>query len=165
MAKITLKGNPVNTSGNLPSTGTKAPGFTLVKSDLSEMSLSETSGKRVVLNIFPSLETSVCAAAMRKFNEKAASLNNTVVLAISKDLPFSAGRFCSTEGIENVVTLSAFRDTDFGSSYGVDILDSPFKGLFARSVVVIDESGQVIYNQLVPEIAEEPDYEAALAVL
>jgi thiol peroxidase len=165
MAKITLKGNPVNISGSLPSEGTTAPGFTLVKSDLSEMSLSEISGKRVVLNIFPSLETSVCATAMRKFNEQAASLNNTVVLAISKDLPLAAGRFCSTEGIDNVVTLSAFRDTDFGSSYGVDILDGPFKGLFARSVVVIDESGKVVYNQLVPEIADEPDYEAALAVL
>jgi thiol peroxidase len=165
MAKITLKGNPVNTSGTLPSKGATAPGFTLVKSDLSEMALSETSGKRVVLNIFPSLETSVCASAMRKFNEKAASLKNTVVLAISKDLPLAAARFCSTEGIENVVTLSAFRDTEFGSSYGVDILDGPFKGLFARSVVVIDESGKVIYNQLVPEISEEPDYEAALAVL
>lgn len=165
MAKITLKGNPVNISGSLPSVGTTAPGFTLVKSDLSEMSLSEISGKRVVLNIFPSLETSVCATAMRKFNEQAASLNNTVVLAISKDLPLAAGRFCSTEGIDNVVTLSAFRDTDFGSSYGVDILDGPFKGLFARSVVVIDESGKVVYNQLVPEIADEPDYEAALAVL
>lgn len=165
MAKITLKGNPVNISGSLPSVGTTAPGFTLVKSDLSEMSLSEISGKRVVLNIFPSLETSVCATAMRKFNEQAASLNNTVVLAISKDLPLAAGRFCSTEGIDNVVTLSAFRDTDFGSSYGVDILDGPFKGLFARSVVVIDESGKVIYNQLVTEIADEPDYEAALAVL
>lgn len=163
MAKITLQGNPVNTSGTLPSKGSTAPGFKLVKSDLSEMMLADAAGKKVILNIFPSLDTAVCAASVRKFNEKAAGMKNTIVLAISKDLPFAMGRFCSTEGIDNVVTLSAFRDKEFGSSYGVDIVDGPMKGLFARSVVVIDERGKVIYNELVSEIVDEPDYDSALA--
>lgn len=163
MAKITLQGNPVNTSGTLPSKGSTAPGFKLVKSDLSEMMLADVAGKKVILNIFPSLDTAVCAASVRKFNEKAAGMKNTIVLAISKDLPFAMGRFCSTEGIDNVVTLSAFRDKEFGSSYGVDIVDGPMKGLFARSVVVIDERGKVIYNELVSEIVDEPDYDSALA--
>jgi thioredoxin-dependent peroxiredoxin len=165
MAKITLKGNPVNTSGNLPAEGSKAPGFTLVKSDLGNLSLSELKGKKILLNIFPSLGTSVCATAIRKFNQLAAGKTNSVVLAISKDLPFAHSSFCTTEGITNVVTLSGFRDTSFGKSYGVDILDGIFAGLYARSVVVIDEKGKVIYNQLVPEIAQEPDYDAALLAL
>jgi thiol peroxidase len=165
MAKITLKGNPVNTCGNLPQKGTKAPDFTLVKSDLGKLSLSELKGKKLILNIFPSLDTSVCAMSVRKFNQLAAGKANTAVLAISKDLPFAHGRFCSTEGITNVVTLSGFRDSAFGKSYGVDIIDGPMAGLYARSIVVIDETGNVIHNQLVPEITQEPDYDAAMAAL
>lgn len=165
MAKITLRGNPVNTSGTLPVIGTKAPGFTLVKSDLSQLSLEELKGKKVILNISPSLDTGICATAVRKFNQLAAGSANAVVLAITKDLPFAHGRFCSTEGINNVVTLSGFRDSDFGKAYGVDILDGPMAGLYARSIVVIDEKGNVVYNELVPEIAQEPDYDSALAAL
>jgi thiol peroxidase len=165
MARITLKGNPVNTSGNLPDRGTIAPGFSLVRSDLSTLSLSELKGKKLILNIFPSLDTSVCAASVRKFNELAAGKPNVTVLAISKDLPFAHGRFCSTEGITNVVTLSGFRDTSFGKNYGVDIVDGALAGLYARSVVVIDEAGKISYTQLVTEISTEPDYDAALGVL
>lgn len=165
MATITLKGNPVHTAGNLPEKGQNAPDFRLVKSDMSELQLSELKGKRIILNIFPSLDTDVCAASVRKFNEKAAGLDNTVVLAISKDLPFAMGRFCSAEGIERVITLSAFRNPSFGKEYGVEITDGPFSGLLARSVLVLDEDGKVIHSQLVPEIAREPDYEAALSVL
>ena len=165
MAKITLKGNPVNTSGNLPAKGTTAPDFNLVKSDLGHLSLSELKGKKLILNIFPSLDTSVCATSVRKFNQLAAGKTNTVVLAISKDLPFAHKRFCTTEGITNVVTLSGFRDTTFGKSYGIDIIDGPFAGLYARSIVVVDEKGIVTYTQLVPEIVVEPDYDAALEAL
>jgi thiol peroxidase len=165
MAKITLKGIPANTSGNLPSKGSIAPGFTLVKSDLSSLSGSELKGRKLLLNIFPSLNTSVCATALRKFNQHAAGLNNTTVLAISKDLPFVHRDFCAAEGIKNVITLSGFRDTAFGKAYGVDILDGLFEGLYARCVVIIDEAGKVIYTQLVPEIGQEPDYDAALNAL
>ncbi|MCX6300574.1 MAG: thiol peroxidase [Bacteroidia bacterium] len=162
MAKITFKGNPVNTSGNLPVKGSKAPDFSLVKSDLGNLSLSEIKGKKLILNIFPSLDTSVCATSVRKFNQLAAGRSNVLVLAISKDLPFAHGRFCTTEGINNVVTLSGFRDTAFGKAYGVDMIDGPLAGLYVRSIVVIDEKGKVIHTQLVPEIAMEPDYDAAL---
>jgi thioredoxin-dependent peroxiredoxin len=165
MAKITLKGNPVNTSGNLPEKGKQAPDFTLVKADLSIQSLSELKGKKLILNIFPSLDTSVCATSVRKFNVMAASRANTLVLGISKDLPFAHKRFCTTEGINNVTTLSGFRDSSFGKSYGVDIIDGPMAGLYARSVVVVDEKGNIVYTQLVPEITQEPDYDAALAAL
>jgi thiol peroxidase len=165
MAKITFKGNPVNTSGNLPAKGSKAPEFTLVKSDLGSLSLKELKGKKLILNIFPSLDTSVCATSVRKFNQLAAGMKNTRVLAISKDLPFAHGRFCSTEGITNVTTLSGFRDSAFGKAYGVDIIDGPFAGLYARSIVVIDETGKVIYNQLVPETGQEPDYDSAIKAL
>lgn len=165
MAKITFKGNTVNTSGNLPSKGSKAPDFTLVKSDLSSLSLRDLHGKKVVLNIFPSLDTSVCATSVRKFNQLAAGMKNTQVLAISKDLPFAHGRFCSTEGITNVTTLSGFRDTAFGKAYGVDTLDGPLAGLYARSIVVIDETGKVIYTELVPETTHEPDYDSAVRAL
>ncbi len=165
MAKITLKGAPASTSGSLPAKGSKAPGFTLVKSDLTTLSSSELKGKKLLLNIFPSLGTSVCPVALRKFNELAAGLKNTVVLAISKDLPFVHRDFCAAEGIKNVITLSGFRDREFGKQYGVDILDGLFEGLYARSVVIIDESGKVIYTQLVPEEGQEPDYDAALAAL
>jgi thiol peroxidase len=165
MAKITLRGNPVNTSGSLPERGSKAPAFSLVKSDLSILTLDELTGKKVILNISPSLDTGICATAVRKFNVMAAGSENTVVLAITKDLPFAHGRFCSTEGINNVVTLSGFRDSAFGKAYGVDILDGPMAGLYARSIVVIDEKGTVVYTELVPEIVQEPDYDNALAAL
>jgi thiol peroxidase len=165
MAKITLKGNPVNTSGNLPEKGTSAPDFTLVKSDMGSIKLSELIGKKLILSISPSLDTSVCATSVRKFNKVAAGKENVMVLAITKDLPFASGRFCSTEGITNVVTLSGFRNKDFGKSYGVEIIDGQFEGLYARSIVVIDEKGKVKYTQLVPEIATEPDYDSVLAAL
>ncbi len=165
MATVTLAGNSFKVNGEFLKSGAQAPNFTLVKSDLSELSLNSLKGKKVVLNIFPSLDTAVCATSVRKFNEMAAKLNNTVVLAISKDLPFAHGRFCTTEGIENVITLSAFRNTTFGEDYGVALAEGPLAGLFARAVVVLDENGKVIHSQLVPEITTEPDYESALAAI
>lgn len=165
MAKITFKGNPVNTSGNLPAKGNVAPEFSLVKSDLSTLSLKDLKGKKLILNIFPSLDTSVCATSVRKFNQLAAGMKNSQVLAISKDLPFAHGRFCSAEGIANVTTLSGFRDTEFGKAYGVDTIDGPLAGLYARSIVIIDEKGKIIYTQLVPETTQEPDYDSALKAI
>ncbi len=165
MAETKFKGTPVKTAGDLPLKGSRAPGFRLVKSDLGEMGLADLNGKKVILNIFPSLDTSVCATSVRRFNKLAAGLSNTVVLAISKDLPFAHGRFCSTEGITNVVTLSGFRDTAFGKDYGVLMTDGPLAGLYARSVVVVGEDGTVVYTQTVPEITQEPDYDGALAAL
>lgn len=165
MATVTQKGNPVHTSGNLPEKGSLAPDFTLVKSDLTNLSLSDLKGKKVVLNIFLSLDTSVCANSVRKFNKLAADKPNVVVLAISKDLPFAHGRFCSTEGITNVITLSGFRDRHFGNVYGVDLLDGVTAGLYARCIVIVNEDGKVVYTQLVPETGNEPDYDAALAAL
>ena len=165
MSTVTLAGNSFKVNGEFLNSGAQAPNFTLVKSDLSELSLNSLKGKKVVLNIFPSLDTAVCATSVRKFNEMAAKLNNTVVLAISKDLPFAHGRFCTTEGIENVITLSAFRNTTFGEDYGVALAEGPLAGLFARAVVVLDENGKVIHSQLVPEITTEPDYESALAAI
>jgi thiol peroxidase len=165
MATVNLGGNPISTSGDLPAVGTKAPDFTLTGGDLADVSLSKYAGKKVILNVFPSLDTPVCAASVRKFNEAAANLPNTVVLAISRDLPFAQKRFCGAEGIENVVTLSAMKDTDFGKNYGVLITSGPLAGLFARSVVVLDQAGKVVYRELVPEIKEEPKYDAALAAV
>ncbi|MBE0666359.1 MAG: thiol peroxidase [Bacteroidales bacterium] len=165
MAKITLRGNVINTTGDLPAKGSKAPAFKLVKSDLGTFTLDELLGKKVILNISPSLDTGVCATAVRKFNQLAADKTNTVVLAITKDLPFAHGRFCTTEGITNVTTLSGFRDDYFGKAYGVEIIDGPFEGLYARSVVVLDENGFVKYTELVPETVNEPDYDKALAAL
>ncbi|MDR2956368.1 MAG: thiol peroxidase [Prevotella sp.] len=162
MATITFKGSSVNTSGNLPSKGTSAPDFILVKQDLSEVSLKDLKGKKVILNIFPSLDTGVCAASVRRFNKEAADLSNTVILAISADLPFAAGRFCTTEGIENVYPASVFRNSEFAKDYGILMLDSPLKGLLARSVVVIDAEGKIVYTQLVSEVTDEPDYVAAI---
>ena len=162
MTKITFKGNPVNTGGNLPDVGSLAPDFSLVKTDLSELKLSDLKGKDVVLNIFPSLDTGVCAASVRRFNKEASSLNNTTVLCISADLPFAAGRFCGAEGLENVVTLSTFRDSSFADKYGVLMTDGPLHGLLARAVVVVNSEGKVVYTELVPEIAQEPDYESAI---
>lgn len=165
MAKILFKGNEVNTNGSLPSVGTEAPDFTGVKNNLSELSLKDLRGKNVVINIFPSLDTAVCATSVRRFNKEAASLPNTVVLAVSKDLPFAQGRFCTTEGIDNVVTLSAFRCSCFEDKYGMLMIDGPLKGLLARGVVVVDENGRIIYEELVPEITKEPNYEAAISSL
>jgi len=165
MAKITLKGNPANTSGDLPKKGSKAPDFTLVKSDLTNLSLKDLKGKRVILSISPSLDTSVCATSVRKFNKTATEKSNTVVLAITKDLPFASARFCTTEGITNVSPLSGFRNSTFGKDYGVQIIDGAFEGLYARSLIVIDENGVILHTELVPEIATEANYDAALAVL
>lgn len=165
MATITLKGNPCRTEGNLPKVGEKAPDFQLAKNDLSEVSLKNFTGKKIVLNIFPSIDTPVCAASVKKFNEKAAGLQNTVVLSVSKDLPFALKRFCAAEGIEKVIPVSAFRDDSFGKGYGVTITDGPLRGIFARAVVVVDEKGTVSHAELIPEIGQEPDYDAALKAL
>ena len=165
MAKVTLKGNEVHTNGTLPVVGAEAPDFKGVKSDLTELSLSDLKGKKVVINIFPSLDTAVCATSVRKFNKEAASLPNTMVLAVSKDLPFAEGRFCTTEGIDKVIPLSMFRCSCFEDKYGMLLIDGPLKGLLARGVVVVDEAGKVVYTELVPEITTEPNYEAAIAAL
>lgn len=164
MATVTLKGNPIHTSGDLPASGAKAPDFTLVKSDLSELKLSDLKGQKVVLNIFPSVDTPTCAQSVRTFNEKASGLDNTTVVCVSHDLPFAQARFCGAEGLDKVVTGSAFR-SDFADAYGVKLVDGPLAGVTARAVVVIDESGEVSYSQLVSEVAEEPDYEGALKAL
>ena len=165
MAQITLQGNQINTIGNLPKVGTKAPDFTLVKNDLSIGSLSDYKGQKVVLNIFPSLDTGTCAASVRRFNQEASKLENTKVLCISKDLPFAQARFCGAEGLEDVHNLSDFRTGEFGKAYGVEIIDGPLVGLESRAVVVVNEDGIVAYTQQVPEIVDEPDYDSALAAL
>ncbi|PLX81270.1 MAG: thiol peroxidase [Desulfuromonas sp.] len=165
MAKITLKGNPIHTSGSLPPTGSQAPDFKLVGGDLAESGLSDYSGKSIILNIFPSIDTPVCATAARRFNQEASDLDNTVVLCISGDLPFAQKRFCAAEGLDNVVNLSTFRDRDFGKDYGVAIVDGPLAGLLARAVVIIDKTGNITYTEQVPEITQEPDYATALQSL
>ncbi|MGZ5095200.1 MAG: thiol peroxidase [Burkholderiales bacterium] len=165
MANVTLGGNPISVNGNFPKKGDSAPDFSLTGNDLKEVSLKDYAGKRKVLNIVPSLDTPVCQTSTRTFNQKASGLNNTVVLVISADLPFAAKRFCTTEGLSNVVSLSTFRSRDFHSKYGVDIGDGPLKGLTARGVVVLDENNKVLHSELVSEIKEEPKYDAALAVL
>ena len=164
MASVTLGGNPVNTAGDLPSVGSKAPAFTVTTADLANVSSDEFRGKRVVLNIFPSVNTGVCAASERKFNELAAGLENTTIVSVSKDLPFALNAFCAAEGIENVTPTSAFR-TSFGEDFGVTLTEGKMEGLLARSVVVLDEDGVVLHAELVPEIAQEPDYDAAIASL
>lgn len=164
MATVTLQGNAFDTLGELPAVGSQAPDFQLVSTDLSELSLSDLAGKNVVLNIFPSVDTGTCATSVRKFNEKAAALENTVVVCVSADLPFAAGRFCGAEGIENVKTGSTFRSS-FGKDYGVEFASGPLTGLLSRSVVVIDTTGKVTYTEQVAETTEEPDYDAALAAL
>lgn len=165
MASITLGGNAINTSGSLPQVGTNAPDFTLVKSDLSVASLADYKGSRVVLNIFPSIDTGTCATSVRTFNAKASTLDNTKVLCISRDLPFAQKRFCGAEGLENVENLSDFKDGSFGKNYGLEITDSVLAGLHSRVVIVLDENGVIKYSEQVPEIADEPNYENALAVL
>lgn len=161
MAQITLRGNPVNTVGELPVVGSPAPAFSLTGTDLGAVSSDQFRGKTVLLNIFPSVDTPVCAASVRKFNEQASARGLTVV-CVSKDLPFALSRFCGAEGIENVTSASAFRDS-FGEDYGLTIVDGPMAGLLGRAVVVIGADGKVVYTELVPEVAQEPDYDAALA--
>ena len=165
MAQVTLKGNPVNTSGSLPAVGEPAPGFTVVDKDLKEVRLQDFAGRKVVLNIFPSVDTPTCAMSVRRFNTEIAKRDNAAAVCISMDLPFAHARFCGAEGIQNVVSASAFRRPEFGDHYGVRITDGPLAGLFARAVVVVDENGRVAYHQLVPEIADEPDYDTALQAL
>jgi thiol peroxidase len=165
MAQITLRGNPIHTSGELPPAGAAAPDFTLVDKELKEVSLKDFAGKKVVLNIFPSIDTSVCSMSVRRFNAEIQKFAGAVVICASMDLPFAHARFCGAEGLEHVVSASAFRHRDFGERYGVRITDGPLKELLARAVVVIDGQGRVTYTQLVPEIGQEPDYQAALAAL
>lgn len=164
MAIITLKGNEVHTLGVLPEVGSKAPEFTLVDTDLSEKKLSDYKGKRIVLNIFPSLDTETCAMSVREFNEKVSNMENTVVLCISKDLPFAQKRFCAAEGLDNVIPLSAFR-SDFGKDYNLEFSDGPLKGLFSRAVIVLNGSGEIIYEEQVGETTNEPNYERVTAIL
>ena len=165
MAQVTLKGNPFQTVGNLPAAGSAAPDFRLVKNDLSEVGLADLKGQRVVLNVFPSVDTPTCATSVRTFNARAAEAPNTVVLCVSADLPFATKRFCAAEGLESVHPASVFRSPEFGQAYGLTLAEGPLKGLLARAVVVIDEQGVVRHTQLVPEIADEPDYNGALAAL
>ncbi|TLP79791.1 thiol peroxidase [Maribacter sp. ACAM166] len=165
MASITLKGSAVHTVGSLPASGEKAPDFQLTKNDLSTVKLSDYEGSRVVLNIFPSVDTGTCAQSVRQFNQEAAELDNTIVLCVSKDLPFAQARFCGAEGIENVEMLSDFKDGNFGKSYHVDFSDGPLAPLHSRAVVVVDEKGTILYTEQVTEITEEPNYKAALEAL
>lgn len=164
MATTTLGDNTVNTIGDLPSVGAPAPSFRLTKDDMSDLTLADLAGKRAILNIFPSIDTGVCATSVRKFNELAAGLDNTVVVCVAADLPFAMKRFCGAEGITNVVTASTFR-SDFGQAYGVTMVDGRLAGLLARSVVVLDEHGVVTYVELVPSIGQEPNYDGALGAL
>ncbi|HRS18248.1 MAG TPA: thiol peroxidase [Bacteroidales bacterium] len=165
MATITLKGNEIQTIGSLPAIGSQAPNVQLVTTDLQTVSISDYKGKKVVLNIFPSIDTGVCAASVRAFNSHANSLPNTVVLCISRDLPFAQARFCGAEGLTNVINLSDFNTGDFGKSYGLEITSGPLKGLHSRAVIILDEQGTVKYTEQVPEIAQEPNYNAALSAL
>lgn len=165
MATITLKGNPIETIGALPAVGSKLPGFNLTNTDLQDSSQSDFSTKKLVLNIFPSLDTPVCAASVRKFNAEASSLDNTAVLCISADLPFAHKRFCESEGLDNVYALSTFRSPQFGKDFGVEITTGPLKGLLSRAVVIVDSEGIVKYVEQVPEIAQDPDFDSALAAL
>ncbi len=165
MAKITLKGNPVKTIGNLPKVGGKAPKFNLIKADLSKAKLKEFKGFKLILNIFPSLDTGTCAASVRRFNKEASELENTKILCISRDLPFAQARFCGAEGLDNVITLSDFAKGKFGKSYGLTIKNGPLANLLSRAIVVVNEEGIVTYTEQVPEIVDEPNYEKALKAL
>ena len=165
MASITLGGNPINTIGQLPQAGSKAADFQLVKNDLSVATLADFAGSKLVLNIFPSIDTGTCATSVRTFNAKASALENTKVLCISRDLPFAQKRFCGAEGLENVVNLSDFKDGSFGKNYGLEIVDGPLAGLHSRVVIIVDENGVVKYAEQVAEITNEPNYDAALAAV
>lgn len=165
MAEITLKGNPVKTVGYLPKVGKKAPKFSLVKADLSKGKLKDFRGSKLILNIFPSLDTGTCAASVRRFNKEASELENTKVLCISRDLPFAQARFCGAEGLDNVITLSDFAKGKFGKSYGLTIKNGPLVNLLSRAIVVVNEEGVVTYTEQVPEIVDEPNYEEALKAL
>ncbi|MBI3219683.1 MAG: thiol peroxidase [Bacteroidetes bacterium] len=165
MAQTKLGPNPANTIGELPAIHSSAPAFVLTANDMKDVSLQDFAGKNVVLNIFPSVDTGVCATSVREFNKRVASLDNTVILCISKDLPFAMKRFCGAEGIDKAITLSDFRSRGFGKAYGVELADSAFAGLFARAVVVLDPTGKVKHTELVPQIGEEPNYEAALKAI
>lgn len=165
MAQITLAGAPIHTIGQLPGIGEAAPDFVLTRTDLTDVSLKDFAGRRLVLNIFPSIDTEICAMSVRRFNAEINRFPNAVCLCASRDLPFAHARFCGTEGLDNVVAVSELRNLDFGNRYGVRIMDGPLAGLLARAVVVIDAAGRVVYTELVPEIKAEPAYEAALAAL
>ncbi len=162
MAQITLGGTPAQTIGDLPQIGQKAPNFKLVNNDLSNSNLDDYIGRKIILNIFPSVDTSVCATSVRTFNSEVSKLNNTVVLCISRDLPFAQKRFCGIEGLENVITLSDFYNGSFGKTYGVEIVSGAFMGLHARAIVILDEKANVVYHELVPEVGQEPNYTEAL---
>jgi thiol peroxidase len=165
MADITLKGNTIHTVGNLPKVGDTAPNFTLTKTDMSDVTNKDFAGKKIVLNIFPSIDTPVCATSVRKFNAEASKFPNTVVLCVSTDMPFALNRFCGAEGLKDVIPVSELRKREFGENYGVRISDGPLAGVFSRAVVIVDESGKVVYTEQVPEIAQEPNYTKALEKL
>ena len=165
MATVSLKGNLINTKGNLPSIGSKAPNFELAKDDLSDVTLDNYKGSRVIMNIFHSIDTGTCAASVRQFNQEASNLENVKILCISKDLPFAMARFCGAENIENVETLSDFRDGNYGDNYNLTYIDGPIKGLLARSIIVLDENGVILHTEQVHEVVEEPNYKAALESL
>jgi thioredoxin-dependent peroxiredoxin len=164
MAQITLKGNAINTNGELPAIGTEFPAYSFVQNDLSEINTADLKGNKLIINIFPSIDTGTCATSVRTFNKEAANLPNTKILCISHDLPFALKRFCGAEGIENVITASAFR-SDFAQKTGLLLIDGGLKGLIARSIIVLDENGKILHTELVPETVNEPNYQAALAVL
>lgn len=165
MAKTALQSNEINTVGELPAVGSSAPDFLLVNPELKEVSLASYHGQKVIFNIYPSVDTGICAMSTVRFNKEAGNLQNTRIVCVSNDLPFAFQRYCAAEGIENLDTLSTFRDQDFGKEYGVEMVDGPLKGLTARAIVIVDEEGKVAYTELVPEITTEPDYEKALAAL
>lgn len=165
MASITLKGDACNTSGDLPAVGSAAPDFTLVGADLSDCNFETFAGKNIIMSIVPSFDTGICAMSVKKFNESAGELENTVIVNVSKDLPFAQKRFCESEGVEHVTNLSAFRCNEFGSKYGMTITDGPLKGLLGRAIVVLNAEREVVYTEMVPEIAQEPNYDAALSAV
>jgi thiol peroxidase len=165
MAQTLLGPNAVNTNGNLPVIGSTAPDFTLVTADLKNVTLADYAGKNIILNIFPSIDTNVCATSVREFNKRAAALNDTVVLCVSKDLPFAIKRFCGAEGIDKIITVSDFRNKGFSKNYGVELIDGAFEGLDARAIVVIDKQGKIKHTELVPQIGQEPNYDAAIQAI
>jgi len=165
MAKITFKGDPVNTSGSLPAVGSAAPDFALVNTDLSTVTLADFAGKKVIINVFPSVDTGVCAMQLKTFNQRVDGKDDVALLFVSLDLPFALGRFCGAEGVENAITASDFRARSFAKDYGIEMQDGPLAGLYARAALILDADHKVIYSELVPEITQEPDYEAAMAAL